>query len=216
MHSYSIDSNIRTKITAYIAVLSVVIMFIIGMGFDFYDKTLIPMEINLSTIGILIFKMFTLSITIFGGVYCLFNKYLWKIKIVEKLHKIPNLNGTWDGTFESSKTDENGMNYTGTSKIVIEQTWTKIKITSYFNLSTSDSHLAMLKVNGNDGIELEFKYSNKAERSVHPTMMSHVGCNTLRFIAGEGKLVGNYFTDKNRQTYGTIVVTKIANCSVYE
>ncbi|WP_432404867.1 hypothetical protein [Wukongibacter sp. M2B1] len=214
MHSYSIDSDIRRKLTAYITILSVVIMLIIGMIFDSFDKTLIPLEINTKTLGILVLKMFTLSITIFGGFYFLFSRYLWKIKIIEKLHRIPNLNGTWTGSFESSKTDENGKNYTGTSKIVIEQTWTKIKVTSYFNLSTSDSHSATLKINGNDGIELSFKYSNKAERSVHPTMMKHEGFNTLRFIESEDKLVGDYFTDKNRHTYGTIMVTKIASGNV--
>ena len=210
MHSYSVDSNIRTTITSYVAVISIALMFIVGIVLKFFSIDFIPLEINIQTIGFVIFKMFTVSITIFGVIYYLYDNFLWKTSILHKVHKIPNLNGSWNGSFLSSKLDDNGVNYNGTSEMVIKQTWSKISITAYFNKSTSDSHSARININGNDGIELKFEYYNKAEQSVIPTMMKHTGFNILRYISSENKLVGDYFTDKNRSTNGTITVIKVA------
>lgn len=211
MHNYSIDSNKRIQFTTYITLISVVMIFLIGIILNIFNIDFMPLEINIKTIGVLILKMFTLGITIFGGIYWVFDVYLWKWGIFTKLHKIPNLNGTWNGIFESSKKDKGGLNYTGQCKMFIEQNWSKIKITCHFNQSISDSKTATIKVNGSEGIELSFDYYNNAQKTNGTTMKSHNGFNKLRYINDEDTLVGEYFNDKNRTTTGYLEVVRLIN-----
>ena len=208
MHNYTIEGDIRNKITMYITLLSVGIYIILSLILSFFGIKLLPLNITTANPAFrFIFKLFEIGF-IFGPLKYFFDNYLWKTKLMKKIHKIPDFNHIWDGSFESSKVDEYGNNYTGSCKMEIKQTWTKIHIISHFNQSTSYSDDATIKTNCTTGIELKFTYENKAEKTANKNMKAHGGTNILIYNEADNELVGNYYTDKNRETNGFISVSR--------
>ncbi|HBE8719202.1 TPA: hypothetical protein KM432_003882 [Clostridioides difficile] len=207
MHNYSIESNIRAKVNMYITIISVCLMILISLILKNFGMKLLPLDITINTVWNFIFKIFKIGL-IFGTVQYLFDNYIWKNKYIQKIHKIPDLNGVWNGNFVSCKVDEFGNNYTGSCRMEIKQNWNKIHIISYFNESTSYSRTATIKVNGSTGIELEFSYENKAEKTVNENMKAHNGNNILIYNETDNKLNGTYYTDGNRKTNGTISISR--------
>lgn len=208
MHNYSIDSDIRKKVDRYITVLAIVLMFLFAIILKCLGIDFIPLEISKSTIVELASKLFTTAVTISVIINILFDKLLWKCKVFKRIHNIPNLNGGWSGKYISSYTNDIGENVKGMTEINIKQTWSKIKIESYGDKSESHSIIAGLLFNGTNGIELRYEYFNKSNKHVIKTMNKHYGLNALTYNETLDKLQGEYYTDKDRCTYGTIEVIR--------
>ncbi len=194
MHSYSIDTEERRCVIFFIAVLSV----IIAMNLS---RVLVDNSINIPT-----YIDGPSSMVIFGILYWLFDNHGWKWGFFRRigLIKTPNLNGIWEGKFHSSFIDDNSnTNNIGKVKLTIEQSWTKIRMISENEKSVSCSKIAGIAVYDEMGIVLGYQYSNEAKFDSEDTMNCHLGFNKLRYLNG-CKLEGNYFTDRNRKTYGTL------------
>lgn len=140
-----------------------------------------------------------LSVTgfsIFGLVFLLFDKFIWKWSLLYRLGiiKTPNLNGIWEGTFSSSYHD---FKTEMPACIEIKQTWTQICILGKFNQSKSYSISANLEVNNGARIVLRYVYQNK-NRVVKSkgTMGPHSGITTLDFcLNGKGSSEGKYYNE---------------------
>ena len=50
MHNYSLDSDIKTKIVWILTIISVILIFIIGIVTNMFGITFIPLQINLENI----------------------------------------------------------------------------------------------------------------------------------------------------------------------
>lgn len=210
MHYYLVDSKIRITIISCITILSVMIMFVIGIVVDLFGFELIPLVINMKTIPKIGIRLFTTGI-IFTILFYVYDNFIWKSKLMYKIHKIPNLDGEWNGEFKSNKKDENENNYTGNCKMIIRQTFTKIHIVSHFNKSKSFSKTATININGHNGMELKFEYHNNAEKFIEENVFYHTGYNTLIYTNGN-TLCGDYHTDRNRRTQGYIEVRRGESC----
>ncbi|GAF21003.1 hypothetical protein JCM19047_670 [Bacillus sp. JCM 19047] len=196
MHEYSIDAE-HSKIFFYLSALSILISGIIA--------TLLNV-----LIGKIPFIEFTVSITaigIFGILYALYNKYIWKWKFLKTigLVQIPNLNGRWKGEFRSSYHD---FNKSLPVVLVIEQTSSKICIRGKFNHSKSSSNTASLKINEGGGIKLLYSYYNdKDPRSYEIGTSNHRGYASLEI--NSDSMEGNYFNDPtNNQNHGELTLLK--------
>ena len=152
----------------------------------------------------------------------LWNNYLWSCskwnlnRVIGDLFGIetsPNLNGTWNGFFQSSfdldsESGEYSKDYTCTLKI--NQTGNSIFIESFFNKSQSNSYFGQFhKINNQNKWFLVFGYNND---STCPKLESsknggkHDGF--CRLNINKDKLTGYYCNDANRKTYGTITLSK--------
>ena len=186
MHTYSIDTEERRNIIFYIAVLSIFINSLL--------KSLILQYSNLT------FLQVPAAFTIFGFVYIIFDQYLWKLKILSFCVKTPNLNGLWEGQYESS--------YEGMivpAKLKIKQTWTRIEIISLNGEKETQSNSSMAGIFTKNGGEicLKFEYANDSNSCMKDDRPSHSGFNCLKYDKNENALSGFYYTDKNRKTYGS-------------
>ncbi|WP_416188030.1 hypothetical protein [Clostridium perfringens] len=209
MHTYSIDSDIRKKIIIYITILSIAIILLISLITNAFGINFFPLNINKETIGPAIMKLFTTTVTLTGILYAIFDKWLWKVWIFNRFHNIPNLNGKWEGTYKSSYKDDNGNNFTGKSNIKIKQTWSKIEIKSLNEKSESYSLLAGIYLNRMNGIELRYEYFNNTNNTLVNTMNKHFGLNAFTYHEDIDTLIGEYYTNKDRQTYGVITVKRV-------
>lgn len=208
MHNYTIEGDIRTKITVYITIVSVIMLFIFSLILNNFGVESLPLPININNQKILklCFGLFKIG-AIFSVLYAIFNNWIWKNKYMKKIHKIPDLNGVWHGEFISSFKDDFGNKITGTCDMKIKQTWSKISIECNFNLSESHSKTAVIS-NDSNGIQLKFEYSNKPNKTVDENLKEHSGYNTLTYDEERETLKGEYYTNRNRETYGIINVSR--------
>ena len=184
MHSYSIDTEERRNVICYLTILSMVIY--LGL-IHFISKYDAPDIITIPT-----------PFVIFGGLYLLFEKVLWKFKIFSFVIKTPNLNGDWQGQYESSY---KGMIIPAVLKI--KQSWTKAEIISINGDTQSNSSMAGIFTKGGGEISLKFEYNNDSNACMKDGRPSHGGFTNLKLDTKEKILHGSYYTDRNRQTYGS-------------
>lgn len=196
MHEYSIDAE-HSKILFYMSALSIML------------SGIITTFLNL-IIEIIPFIEFTISfaaIGIFGFLYALFNKYIWKWKFLRKIGivQMPNLNGKWVGKYQSSYYN---FDKDMPAVFVIEQTWSKICIRGEFNHSKSVSNTASLKVNEGSGIKLLFSYYNDKDPKYYKVGTSnHRGYARLEI--NKDSMEGNYFNDPtNNKNHGKVTLLK--------
>lgn len=202
MHNYSIDTRERVYAIFKLALLSIVLVF-----------TLKDLLTNIKFIHISI-SISSLSLTLFGIIYYVFDNYLWKNKIVRLIVgvKIPNLAGKWKGEFVSSYgSDNNGTGgVKGEVEIKIKQTWSKISIYSDSpGSSESYSHIAGIFLKGPKGIVLKYEYENEPIDSFVDSMNKHSGFESVVYDKDKDSMYGTYYNDKYRKTYGTKKYTKL-------
>jgi len=138
----------------------------------------------------------------------LHNKFLWKYPVFNFLVKIPNLNGRYEGNI---KYEFDGKKGNKDCALEVIQDASNVKITSYFNneegeLTTSESLVEDIKEK--DGFHhIYFFYLNSGTK-VDGSLDCHEGANELKFIPSKdtSKLVGHYFTNRQKQTKGIIEV----------
>ncbi|UOQ83978.1 Cap15 family CBASS effector [Gracilibacillus salinarum] len=196
MHEYSIDVE-RNTVFFGLASISIIIS---GLVSSLINTIIITIP----------FMEFTVSIAamgLFGILYSIFDKFIWKWKLLRKIGLVqtPNLNGTWKGEFRSSYYDfKEGF----PAVLFIEQTWSRICIRGKFNHSKSSSHTASLKVNDGGGIKLFYSYYNDKDPEQYKKGMSnHRGYGHLQII--NGSMTGHYFNDPtNNKNHGKLTLSK--------
>ncbi len=139
----------------------------------------------------------------YGLFYKIFDTWIWRFETLRKVGiiKIPNLKGTWQGNISSSH-DNYSKEYE--AKLEIHQTWTQISV--YFESGTSESYSLSGMITAENPVAKAISYEFRNEPRVHAleTMHSHRGMArlTLSIKDKECFLDGEYFTGRDRQTYG--------------
>jgi hypothetical protein len=139
----------------------------------------------------------------FGFFLWLYDNYLWKLKLFQKIEwfKIPNLNGKWEteirSSFDNFKTPM-------VSSMLINQTASKMSIISETTMSISQSNIAAILRAEKHRFELTYTYINKPKADSVNTMQIHYGTGFFSIKADTGALEGEYYTGRGRQTFGTI------------
>lgn len=137
----------------------------------------------------------------------IFLRWAWTwFTIFEKLHKVPNLEGHWSGTFVSTwKPTPESPEITGPIDVTIVQpNLYVLKLTQRSGESTSHSYGESFETLPDGSIMVNFSYRNDPHATVRDR--SQISYGTARYdliISGKRKeLSGNYFTD--RKSTGTI------------
>lgn len=151
----------------------------------------------------------SVSIAIF--VRLIFLKYAWQfIPILEKVHKVPMLEGKWEGIYESTwRATPSDPPASGPIEVdIVQPDLYTIKITQRSGESLSTSYGETIEVQDGGAIFLNFSYRNDPKAQVRDR--SQMSYGTARYeLIREGKvwrLSGNYFTD--RKSTGHISLTK--------
>jgi hypothetical protein len=190
MHGYSTDSNERRLVPLLLAAVAIVFAW----AFSKLMATLhlaVPWWLDAPS-----------SLAFYGALYALFDKRLWRNRIVRKLglSRVPNLSGRWCGYLLSS--------FDGHAKrhdvmLQIFQTWTQISIYLTTITSMSRSCVAEVQVSDPEGVSLIYQYENQPLSYAMKSMHMHYGTAMLRLSEGEA-LTGEYYAGRDRRTYGRI------------
>lgn len=135
-------------------------------------------------------------------VFYILDKWLWKIKPINHLLKVPRIEGRYEGKLVSSYDESKDY------KIVVEirQSLTNISISLFTKNSSSSSIISVLGKNEHGGWSLCYVYENKTSTVNHDKdMKNHEGTALLDILDNNQILKGYYFDNpRDRRRYGTI------------
>ncbi len=141
MHDYAIDAEKRRKITK-VAVLLYVLGVFLFVRLDEVIKTEINQAVGFLTgngaagqEGIYINAVASMLFpgVGVGGLYLIYDHWLWKCKYIARWHEIPNLNGNWIAKVESPLKSGHSPRI----EMEIKQTWNKIQVNGISEAGTS-------------------------------------------------------------------------------
>ncbi len=141
-----------------------------------------------------------------------FAKWAWKWKILrllEKIHKVPVLEGSWEGSFESlgnAKTPDDRKNGRVTVEISQPSIYS-VRVVLQTDETESRS-LGEQIIHSNDGTtQLLYTYLSEPKTTVRARSAISYGSAKLRYYDKENsRLEGNYWTDQ--QTAGNLTLAK--------
>jgi hypothetical protein len=197
MHSYTTDSDERRFVPLLLAALAIVLAW--GSS-----KFLAAVHVSIPW-----WMEAPSTLSLYGALYTLFDKHLWRTSYVRKLglSKIPNLTGRWDG-FLTSSFD----NFDKQCGVVLQifQSWTQISIYLTTRTSISRSCVAVIQVSDLNGAGLVYQYQCQPLANARKSMHMHFGTAMLRMCNDDNHyLTGEYYAGRDRGTYGQICVWKV-------
>jgi SMODS-associating 2TM, beta-strand rich effector domain len=195
MHGYSTDSNERRIIPLLLALLAIALAWASSKILSLTHLS-VPWWLDAPS-----------SMAFYGGLYALFDRYLWRKGFVQKLGlaRIPNLTGRWRGYLVTS--------FDGHAKrhelmIHIFQSWTQIVVYLTTATSMSRSCTAVVQMDDPEGVSLVYQYENQPLANATRTMHMHYGTAMLRFSNGKC-LAGDYYAGRDRRTFGRICCKRV-------
>lgn len=200
MKSYSINTSERLKVPFFLAVISIGITSLVTAMFK-YTSVAYVSEFSVPS-----------AFAIYGALYALFDKYLWKSAIFSKVGIITttNINGKWNGHIKSSKD-----NYSSEFKVsaTIYQTWTKMNIVVENKLSKSELVMAAMTITTPTRSNVSWEYLSKSHPEYSDDEYMHYGITRLEINLKGNKVIsplkGDYYADKSRNSYGSIELNKV-------
>lgn len=150
------------------------------------------------------------AIGIYSILLLAFTTWAWRLRFLQGwLVPYPDLEGTWEGTLESTWVDPT----TGLRKpaipivLVIKQSFSSISCTMHTQESTSFSNAAQISTDDESGIvRLSYNYTNRPKATVRDRSEIHDGAAILRIVTEPQRaLEGEYWT--SRKTTGDMRLT---------
>jgi len=194
MHPYSVTSSEREHVTCALLGVAILVTWAVT-GFLVSKHIALPWWVESPSVA-----------TIFGLLYCLFDKHAWKCRVLHKVGIIstPNVNGVYVGYLKSSV---DGCEKKQEAILNVRQCWTSISISLTANQSVSSSLVAAMVMETDDRTSLYYEYLNTPLPTAKDTMHVHRGSAQLTLkLDGNGTLMlqGQYYTGRDRQSYGSM------------
>lgn len=195
MHPYSTNSPATPKLIAYIMLAAVVLSGVVGILVN-YANTRFGWPIGSLS-----------AMTLFTALYFLFDRVAWRWKWARSILLVPDLNGTWDCQGKTLFKSGQPQEFVWTAKVTIKQSWSRITVCLKTAQSASHSIAASLYREPGSGYRLIYHYDNRpAMTEMH--LSRHCGLCNLLFSELVDRATGEYFTDKDRMTAGTMQLSR--------
>lgn len=197
MHRYSIDNDHYELILYSILLISAIFDLILTKIVSDILQSLISDH----TILMIISFLFSTILCFYGGYY-LFDNFIWKWNIINKIINCPNISGEWEGEIINK-------NYSPIkTNVEIKQTWSKIIINLNTETARSQTTTLGFFTNNSRNPKVTYIYYNKVVNS--DILNDHGGSAELTYYKDENKLEGFYYTDQKRNNDGKIILRKIS------
>jgi hypothetical protein len=205
VHDYSIGNHPKEKILFALAFIAIVSAPILNSSVQLILNSL-GTKTGWSSIPITAIPVFGL----FGFLYWLFNKYLWRVSWLRKFLLVPDLNGKWVVDGITTLKNGNEAEYAWSGVITVTQSWSKILIHVQAKQSTSRSVSASIHLEDSVGYRLLYHYENDPAAD-QLELKKHTGSAELLFDIAGLTAKGHYYTDQHRNTVGIMKLRKSQN-----
>lgn len=195
MHPYATNSPAPPKHIAYMMLASVALSAGVGIVVKHANASL---GWTLGSAS---------AMTVFSVLYFAFDRAVWRWRWARRILLVPDLTGTWqcEGRTLFKDGAANEIPWTGT--VTIRQSWSRIRIVLKTGQSTSESIAASVFQEPGTGYRLIYHYDNKPGLG-EKELGRHCGLCNLLFDENAEAATGEYFTDKDRMTAGTMKLTR--------
>ena len=189
MVNYSIDTNIRIPVYFWIAVISIFVSYLINRKFFIYLNSF----------------LFTApsAAVIFSFLVYIFDIFIWKLKKINKLLGVPDLNGEWIGIVRRALQGKERNYEEIQAKMIISQTWHRISLIVESNISISNILIAGLFVENKKNNSIRYSYIVRDKTGSKSN--NYFGEGTaelmLRCEADNKILAGPYYSTKSIEGY---------------
>lgn len=198
MHDYSIDRHPKEKILFVLAFAAISAAPQLN---DLIHRLVTYLEVNAgwSSPPVTAIPVFGLFI----GIYVLFDRHLWKIRWLRKFLLVPDLNGKWLCSGQTTLKDGASVTYEWTGEMTITQSWSRILV--HMNTGNSQSKSISGSLFHEVGVGYRFLYQYNNDPAADQLDLSkHSGSAEILFSEDCKKGAGHYFTDQHRRTVGTL------------
>ncbi|RAR63819.1 hypothetical protein C7401_10576 [Paraburkholderia unamae] len=143
---------------------------------------------------------------VYGALYWLFDRKVWKLPYLARLLRVPDLSGKWQCVGQSIQADGTpGTRWS--ADVVIVQSWDRVRIRLKTFQSVSNSVTAAIVYDEADGFRLMYNYKNEPNIG-EGQLSAHRGFAELLFTHDLSSAAGEYFNGHGRFTYGTMTLTR--------
>jgi hypothetical protein len=198
MHTLSIDIDERKTVLFVLAVIAV------GLN-SLFQNLAESFQIKVPPVPS--------AFAIYGLLYASFENWIWRWEFLRRfwISKVPILMGRWETTMRSSLDNfEEELSAT----LVISQSWSKIHVYFDGNEAMSSSLSASIIYMGPTRISLTYLYQSERKPEFTGEEYVHFGTARLSGVLdelGRGmQMVGSYFTDRSRNSYGKINLKRVS------
>lgn len=204
-HEYALLGGFnRAKVGRYLGVIaagvSAAIVFVLLNAVTFVQNLGLPAHLTPSVMSLVG------AGAVFGALYWLFNRYVWRWPLLAMALKVPNLAGDWKCVGRSVAPDGT-VQHEWSGIVSIYQRWDKIRVRLKTEQSGSDSIAAALVCDDDDGYRLLYNYRNDPKIG-EVELKSHLGFCDMHFSKDLKSADGEYFNGRGRNTFGTMWLTR--------
>ena len=201
MHAYSSDYGEQVRVIVFIGILSVLAAWLLHLLLGYVPLS-IPWWIDMPSV-----------LGFFALIRAVFDRSLWRSTLIRKAFGIvvPDLNGSWKGQLFSSYTDHSSPL---DAELTISQNWTSILISLETATSISHSRAAAFVRDQPGRISLIYEYLCEPRPVAKDTMHTHRGTAELHISSNGTSLEGEYYTGRDRQTYGALNLQRVSRTTV--
>lgn len=183
--------SIRKEVALWFCII---LMLLIWVGVLQLTRT--PLAIDWEAV-----KKLPDAVTIFVGFSFAFTRWLWRWNIFRGwLVKVPDLEGTWDGEFQSTwKNPETNQGIPPMRMVlVIRQTFSSVSCTMFTKESESFSRAAQINADEETGsITVSYNYTNRSKATIRHRSPIHDGAAHLRVVTVPSRMLeGEYWTGR--------------------
>ena len=205
-HEYALLSGVnRSRIGRYIALISAsisaVAVFVVLSIVDLAKRFGLPTNIApsiLSLVG---------AGAVFGVLYWLFDRFMWRWPYICEYLKVPDLSGSWSCKGRTLNSDGQEI-YLWDATVTIVQSWDRIRVRLKTAQSGSNSISAALIHDEVDGCRLLYNYKNDPKIG-EVELKSHLGFAEIVFAKDRRTGEGEYFNGHGRYTFGTLYLERL-------
>ena len=184
MVEYSLDTNIRATVHFLLAAASIILCY-------FAYTAMAPSTSDLAKLA-----RISSAFVVYGFLLWLFNRFIWRFRLVRLFHGVPDLNGRWRGSIVRGETGSEVRHI----RANIVQNWHNIFIEVDAEHSRSTLKTAAILTKGSKK-EILYSYSKVPLNGA--TGRFGEGFQQLK-IDGNDELSGHYFSTRLRTGFTTL------------
>lgn len=207
-HEYSVQnatnrSHTGKAIYSVAAIISALILYILLS----YTGALHPV-VNAIVSALLTAALFTL-------IYKLFDAKIWKLKLLFKVLKYPDISGNWSCKGNSNYKEQDGVlvkeNFDWEGEVAISQSWDKLRIRleTQYSISESVSAAIIYDELNPTCFTILYNYINTPKDMDNHNLHPHMGFAQLQLKKDIKHASAKYYNVTGRRTLGTMEWTKL-------
>jgi len=205
MHSYGRDFSHIGKVHFVLAAAAVGIYFavagtvrLVQGGFPSFA---VLADINVSPL---------ITLTILGLLEFVFDRWAWRLLCSVPAFNVFDFSGKYAGTILASSKTEHA------ASITIKQTWSKIEVCFDSGSAQANSFSAsIVRDRIRQGqVELIYNYFARGGKADNGGRFDHYGTAVLAREGEGARLQGDYYTEQDRDSFGTIIMARALKSAV--